>query len=137
MPLDENGAREWRAQNVRTKTGKQFDQTTRLRAAQADLAEIEAAERRAELAPVEDMQIAWNEAFVILRSETEAIAGRCAAQLSAMSDQAEIRPLLLNEIRRALTSAADRIEAWARSIASGAASTSAADPNTGPVGRPN
>jgi phage terminase Nu1 subunit (DNA packaging protein) len=89
-------------------------ETKRLRAAQADLAELEAAEKRGELAPVEDVRIAFSETMVILRMQMEAVASRCAAPLVGRTSAAEIRAYLLGEIRRALTAAAARLEKWSK-----------------------
>lgn len=92
-------------------------ETRRLRAAQADLVELEAAERRGELAPVEDMQVAANETMVIVRTTMEAIASRCAAELAGMTQAGLIRHYLLGEIRQGLSAAAHRVEEWAASVA--------------------
>jgi len=126
MPLDENLAREWRAKNVATKTGVVASDTGRLRRAQAFLAELDARERIGQLAPTEDYQIAINEAMVILASQFDGLPGRTASQLATMTDAAEIRRFLLNEIRRIRAAAADRLEGWARVVAGSAVAAPAA-----------
>lgn len=132
-------AREWRKANLQQPAAEDdtiAGQTKRLRAAQADLAELEAAEQRGELSPTDEMQNAWSEAFVQLRTQTEAIAGRCAAQLSVMTDPAEIRAYLLNEIRASLASSAARLEDWARGVWGDSVAQTPAKPNGGRMGGP-
>jgi phage terminase Nu1 subunit (DNA packaging protein) len=96
-------------------------ETRRLRGAQADLCELEAAEKRGDLVPVEDVQIAISESNVILRGQMEAVASRCCGSLAAMRDAAQIRHYLLGEIRRALSAAAARLEEWTAAVAKGEA----------------
>lgn len=127
----------WVGANVQRRTGAVANETQRLRAAQANRIELELAHRSGRLAPIEDMQIAANEAMVILRSQVDAVASRCAAQLAGMSDPAEIRQFLLHENRQALAAAAARLEDWARMVAGSAASQAAAVAHPGSVGRPN
>src|SRR5262245_47374861 len=50
-------------------------ETRRLRGAQADLAELEAAERRGSLVPLEDVQIALNEYTVIIATQMDGQTG--------------------------------------------------------------
>jgi len=94
-------------------------ETKRLRAAQADLAELEAAEKRGELVRAEDVQIAINETMLLLRLQMEAIASRCAAALAGMTDAAQIRHYLLGEIRQVLRAGAARLQEWAQSVMRG------------------
>jgi phage terminase Nu1 subunit (DNA packaging protein) len=139
MPVSSiEAARAWRDENVRPRyekpTGSIVDETARLKSAQADMAEMEAAEKRGELAPVSDMEMAASEAMVIVRTQLEAIAGRTAKQLAAMTDAAEIRQFTLNEIRRSLAAAADRLESWAALVAGRAVTSPAAESDAGSVG---
>lgn len=137
MPLTSvREAKAWVSANVLRRTGAVANETQRLRAAQAGLVELEMAHKAGRLAPIEDMQIAANEAMVLI-AQIDSVAGRCAQQLAGMSDAAEIRQFLLHEIRQARAAAAARLEDWARMVAGRAASQAAARANTGPVGRPN
>lgn len=135
-PKDLEGARAWRARHVPSKedNGGIVDETARLRAAQAELAELDAAERRGELAPVDDYQVAVNEAMVILRSQIDGLSGRYATQLAGMSDPAEIRQLLKDETDRILGAAAARLEDWARLVAGGGATAAATEADAGSMG---
>jgi phage terminase Nu1 subunit (DNA packaging protein) len=110
------------------------EQTRRLRKAQADLAELEAAARSAELAPVADMRDAWSESIVMCASQMDSIAGRCAARLAVMTDVAEIRDYLLKETRAIREAMSLRLQDWARSIGSGEAADASSESDTGPVG---
>lgn len=109
-------------------------ETRRLRAAQADLAELDLSERRGELAPVEDYLIASQEAMVIVASQMDGLPGRVASQLAGITDAAEIRQLLLDETRRIRAAAAARLESWADMVASGESIEAAATEDAGPVG---
>lgn len=137
-PKDLDGARAWRARNVPSKDAPEnagiVDETARLRAAQAELAELDAAERRGELAPVDDYQIAANEAMVIMASQLDGLSGRFATQLASMTDPAEIRQLLKDETDRIRDASAARLESWARLVAGGGAPSSGAEAKPGQVG---
>jgi hypothetical protein len=141
-PKDLEGARTWRARNVPQKGESDnagiVDETARLRAAQADLAELQALEKRGEVAPVADMEIAINEANVIARTQFDGLSGRIAAQLAAITgvDSAEVRQLVKDETDRILAAWADRLEGWARMVASGGAPAAGAEEDAGPVGGP-
>lgn len=133
---DVPAAKAWVVQNVRQRTGEVASETQRLRVAQARMVELDLARKSGLVAPIEDMQIAANEAMVIL-AQIDSLAGRCAAQLAGMTDPAEIRRFLLNEIRQARAAAAARLEDWARMAAGRAAAEAASGSDAGPVGRPN
>src|SRR5687768_3645400 len=75
-------------------------ETKRLRAAQADLAELEAAERRGDLMPYDDVKRWASEATVIFTSQLEGLPGRMANTLAGMDDAAQIRQALHDEVRR-------------------------------------
>lgn len=139
-PKDLEGARTWRDRNVPSRgeadNGGIVDETARLRAAQADMAELLAAEKRGEIAPVPDYQVAINEAMVLLRTQIDGLSGRLATQLAAMTDPAEIRQLVKDETDRILAACADRLEDWARLVASGGAAAPAPEEDAGRVGGP-
>lgn len=111
MPLDEAAAREWLAANVKTKTGKAADEVTRLTSARADLAELEAAEKRGELLAYEDVLRWANGVTVAVASQLEGLPGRMASTLAGMTDAAEVRQALLDEVRRIRSALAAAIRA--------------------------
>jgi hypothetical protein len=123
MPVDSiDAARDWRRRHVELKgqePGDLTEETRRLRSAQADVVELEAAEKRGELAPVDDFQIALNEIAVMVSSRLEALPGRCANDLVILTDAALIRAYLQKEVRAIRDALAARLEAWARDIVRG------------------
>jgi phage terminase Nu1 subunit (DNA packaging protein) len=100
MPLDADGARAWRAANVKTKTGKVADEVARLKSAQADLAELEAAERRDEVIDVEEVRYVFGAAMTAMTTQMEGLPGRVSTELAALNDPAVILHRLKDEIRR-------------------------------------
>lgn len=128
-------ARAWRAENVETKTGAATRETTKLRGAQARIADFQWRKMAGELVEVSSVEASITEALVFIRSEVEGKAGRLAHQLAAMKDPAEIRQFLLHELRASLATAADRLEGWARMVAGDQASAAETDPVAGEVGR--
>lgn len=108
MPVDSvESARAWREANLnprkeRRAVGALGEETARHKAAQADLAEMEAAEKRAELIDVEEVLYLIGAAMAVLRGLLEGQPGRNAAQLAVMTDQAEIRHFLRDDNRRIL-----------------------------------
>src|SRR5512143_4238743 len=93
--------------------------TARLRLAQAEVAELEAAAKRGELRPLADYQRATTEAMVILATQLDGVPGRLASQLSTMDDAGEIRQVLMDEARRIRSAIADRLRDWALLAGSG------------------
>ena len=96
------------------KTEPESDRLDRLR---ADQVEFDLSIKRGEYLPADDVQIVLNEAMVIISSNEDAIPGRLAQQLANMTDAAQIRKLLLKELRRGRSSAADRIVEYATGAA--------------------
>jgi phage terminase Nu1 subunit (DNA packaging protein) len=135
MPLDEARARAWRDENIQTKTGAVASEVGRLRAAQARIAEMEARQLASELVELAEVELSITEAMVLIRSTLDGVASRCAPQLATMTEAAEIRLYLLNEIRDALRSAADRLEARWRMAAGNEIAPAQADPKPVEVGR--
>jgi hypothetical protein len=139
MPLDSaDAARAWRAANVqsRTRTGQVFGEVARLRRAQAELAELDAATRAGRLAPVEEYDAATMEALTIISTQLGGLPGRVAGELAGMTDPAKIRRYLADEINRIRNAAADALEQWAarRMGPARQAPAAAAQPDAGPVG---
>lgn len=107
MPVHSlEAAQEWRRVNLEPKreapkvASPMTQETTRLKSAQAELAELEAAERRGDLMPVADAQQVASEAIVIVTTQLDGLPGRTAGQLAGMTDPAAIRKFLLDETRR-------------------------------------
>lgn len=135
-PKDIEGARRWYARNSSDKgsSGYLNDETTRLRSAQADIAELDAAQKRGELVPLEDVKIVVGEMLVNLRRDMEAIPGRTAMQVAVMGDAGEIRELQLHDTRQALGAAADRLQDLFRAFGAGGSTEGTAEQDAGSVG---
>lgn len=99
--------------------------TTRLRQAQAEIAQLKLRQDRGDTRLLSDYQIATTEAMVILASQLDGLPSRMASQLSTMNDSAEIRSVLLVETRRIRSACADRLADWA-GMAEGQPDTQAA-----------
>lgn len=80
-----------------TKVGAE---TKRLRAAQAQIAELEAAERRRELVVMEDVRQVVMAAGVVFAQQLDALPGRMANEMAACSDPAIAHAKLRDECRR-------------------------------------
>lgn len=76
------------------------EETTRLRAAQADREEIEVAVRRGELMERELVRTVCVEAVVVFNSQMDSFPGRMANELAAISDPALMQERLDEECRR-------------------------------------
>jgi len=135
MPLDEVRARAWRDEHIQTKTGAVAGENQRLKSAQAHMAEIQARRMAGELVELAEVETSVIESMVLIRSTLDGVASRCAQQLATMTDAAEVRLYLLNEIRDALRNSADRLEARWRMAASGDRAAPEADPEPVEVGR--
>jgi len=69
----------------------------------AELKEIQLAEKRGSLVPIEAVQAKWTDECVAMRSRLLAIPSRLAGQLAIVSDAAEIERVIHDEVRGALT----------------------------------
>src|SRR5882672_917968 len=69
----------------------------------AELKEIQLAEKRGELVPIEAVQAKWTDECVAMRSRLLAMPGRLAGQLLMKSDAAEIEAAIAEEVRGALS----------------------------------
>lgn len=74
----------------------------RLTKAQADLAEIEAAKARGELAPVEQVERAWSNFCAETRIKARKIPERVVSLLVGLMDEREIKRVILAEIDQVL-----------------------------------
>jgi terminase small subunit / prophage DNA-packing protein len=75
----------------------------RLTLAQAELAEMKAAERRGQMVAIEDVMPAIAEGLANVRSRLMAMPGRLAVTLALVSDPAQIERAIEDEVRGALT----------------------------------
>ena len=97
---------------LRTIYGKPLSERERLDKARADQTEFALAAARGEFIPATDVALTFNEAMQIIASTMDAVPGRLAQQVAGMDSAAEIRQLLLSEIRRGRQQAADRLSAY-------------------------
>lgn len=98
----------------------------RKEAAQAEMAEMEVAERRGELTPAADVRAAAVAAAVALRNGLEMLPERLAPQVAGLSDEAAIRGLIAHEVEAALTEVAHKLGQLAPDSAAQAAAAAAA-----------
>lgn len=84
----------------------------RLTRAQADIAEIEAAKARGEVAPIEDVERAWSRAFAELRTNILNVPGRVVRQLLGETKEQRFKDTLRAELAAALeaTAQADLVD---------------------------
>ena len=98
-PRELEAAKTWlNANRVRRGDGGQIQATARLRAAQADLLELKAAERRAGIIPAADVRSVC-EKLLELFDVGEELASAVADDVANMTDAALIRARLLSEVR--------------------------------------
>lgn len=83
--------------------------TKRLRAAQADLAELDASERRGELVAFEDIKQVVLASSMTYRQQLLALPGRMAQQMAACTDPAMTHSKLLEECCRILQLVSDEL----------------------------
>jgi phage terminase Nu1 subunit (DNA packaging protein) len=95
--------------------GTKSEEELRLLAAKRELAELEAAEKKATMGLIEDFQQSANEAMLIISSQDDAIAGRLALELAAETNLAVIRSKLFEALQENQAAAADRLRRWASS----------------------
>jgi phage terminase Nu1 subunit (DNA packaging protein) len=70
--------------------------------ARADLAEMEASQRRGALIAADDIEVAWIKVLALLRTRVLALPDRMAPQVHALASLAETRNLLGKSLREAL-----------------------------------
>jgi hypothetical protein len=62
---------------------------------------------------LDDARQAFDAALVMVATQMDALPGRLAGELAGMSDPAEIRSILMHEVRRVRDSAATQLQDWA------------------------
>lgn len=80
---------------------------SRLTKAQADLAELELAKARGEVAPLEDVERAWSRTFAVLRTNVMNVPQRVATQLLGETSEQRFKAVLRAELVEALERTAD------------------------------
>lgn len=79
----------------------------RLTKAQADLAELELAKARGEVAPIPDIEREWSRKFAVLRSNVMNVAQRVATQLLGETNEQRFKSVLRAELTDALERTAE------------------------------
>lgn len=97
----------------RERGGSEAEARRRKLNADAERAELEVAKARREVAPVADMLAVWLRATALIRANVMGVAQRAAVRLLGESDEGRIKTVLREELRAALASGANAIEAWA------------------------
>jgi phage terminase Nu1 subunit (DNA packaging protein) len=107
--LDTADVAQWREDQAIKNTIGDMSQVTedelkrRKLAAETTILEIEAAKKRGEVAPLEDMETAWRDAVLEFKARIRLLPSRCANQLTGLSDETEIKAVLLDEVDQTLT----------------------------------
>lgn len=83
---------------------------------QADLREMELAEKRSELIPLEVVTEEVLEVSSIFASNLEAISGRLANDLARCADPAQVHTILFDELRRIRIATAERLQRYASDL---------------------
>lgn len=102
---------------------------TKLLIAQRKKAELEHEVLSGKQVSYDDFVASASEAMAIISAYDDSLAGRLASDLSVMTDPALIRQKLLEEIRNNRREASLRLQDWARVVASGEDTASAAEAN--------
>lgn len=111
MPVRDDGridsvlAEIWLAENKPSRgRNESFTEAHRRAAiAKADVAEMEAAEKRNELVSLTDTKLLWAELGAAIQNGIMQVPDRLAVPLSRMNNPREIRMLLMKELTRALS----------------------------------
>lgn len=78
--------------------------------AEADIAEIEAAKRRGDVADISTVRRSCERAFAEVRANLRNIPGRVATQVLGDDNESRVKALILNEIDLALSALSDGFE---------------------------
>lgn len=109
-------------------------QRLRLAEAQTKAIEQRIRQRDGELVEIAAVARVFDGVMVTLAAQLDGIAGRCAAEIAAMTDPAQARAKLLEEARRVRANAADELERFANRGAGRKALAAAAEANGRRVG---
>ena len=135
-------AHDWLVQKavakVKTPDGGETKEQAELRKsrADADLAELKAAEMRGELVRLEAIEQLIDRVMTLCATQLDGLGGRMAGRLAGESDPAVIRQVLLDECRIIRSAMAAEFEAGAVAAPSGEGDQAATDEDGGPVGGP-
>lgn len=72
-------------------------------AAETTIAEIEAAKKRGEVATLDEIERVWRDSILELRTRIRLIPSRVAGLITGLSDETEIKAVLLDEVDQSLT----------------------------------
>jgi phage terminase Nu1 subunit (DNA packaging protein) len=75
--------------------------------AETSILEIDAAKKRGEVAPIDDMERAWQNISIAISTRMLLVPGRCSMHLLMIDNETVIKNLIEEEIRQGLTEAAD------------------------------
>lgn len=76
-------------------------------AAETVIVEIEAAKKRGEVAPLDDMERAWRDTLLEVKARFRQMPSRVAGQLVGLTDETQIKGVLLDEVDQCLTVLSD------------------------------
>ncbi len=100
---------QWRADKaVRDSVGDTNDSSEdelrrRKLAAETTIAEIDAAKKRGEVALLEEIERIWRDSLLELKARIRLLPSRVAGRLVGLSDETEIKSVLLDEVDQSLT----------------------------------
>lgn len=72
-------------------------------AAETTIVEIEAAKKRGEVATIDEIERVWRDAILELKARIRLLPSRVAGRLVGLSDETEIKSVLLDEVDQSLT----------------------------------
>lgn len=72
-------------------------------AAETTIAEIDAAKKRGEVALLEEIERIWRDSLLELKARIRLLPSRVAGRLVGLSDETEIKSVLLDEVDQSLT----------------------------------
>lgn len=72
-------------------------------AAETSMLEIDLAKKMGEVAPLEDMELAWRDAVLEFKTRIRLLPSRCSIQLIGLTNESEIKSILRDEVDQSLT----------------------------------
>jgi phage terminase Nu1 subunit (DNA packaging protein) len=107
-----------------------------LEKARARKATVEANKAEESVYNADDVQIVLNETMVLIATQMDGLSGRLCNDVAAMNNSAEIRILLLNEMRAIRENAANKLASLATASASRNDIETTTEQDSGPMGLP-
>jgi hypothetical protein len=124
MPVDSLAAAvAWRHANglPRPQVGSIASETARLRARQADLADIEIRKQKSELLEAEEVSVVTAAGFALVAQELDALPARAAPRIIGLTDVAAIHAILLEEAMSIREHAARELSQYCEQLKNGSA----------------